>query len=35
MSGRRGRLGGMNEHIDVESGDVLVAVGTARGKHAS
>jgi hypothetical protein len=30
MSGRRGRLAGMNEHIDVESGDVLVAVGMAR-----
>jgi hypothetical protein len=30
MSGRRGRLAGMNEHIDVESGDVLVAVGTIR-----
>jgi hypothetical protein len=30
MSGRRGRLAGMNEHIDVESGDVLVAAGTIR-----
>jgi hypothetical protein len=28
MSARRGRLAGMNEHIDVESGDVLVAAGT-------
>jgi hypothetical protein len=28
MSGPRGRVAAMNEHIDVESGDVLVAVGT-------
>jgi hypothetical protein len=28
MSCRRGRLAGMNEHIEVDSGDVLVTVGT-------
>jgi hypothetical protein len=28
MSARRGRLAGMSEHIEVESGDVLVAAGT-------
>jgi hypothetical protein len=33
MSGRRGRLAGMNNHIEVDSGDVLVTVGTTRRKH--
>jgi hypothetical protein len=30
LSGGQGRVAGMNEHIEVDSGDVLLAVGTIR-----